>query len=198
MINTYFWRDVLNKGAILSLLMVASAIFEQCAVVYGGTMSWMSAMGLEYVASIVVYVWLAYRFTKRFSLQVMELQKEVKMFTYAQGLSYVVTLSMLTGLLVGLGGYLFRHFVVGYAEYVEATIRTLQRVLAESQVPASVMGSYKQLFAQLASQPEPTLLSALLSNIWSYMLSGTLLGLLVAGAVKREPQLFNTDDDAEE
>ena len=58
MINSYFWKDLFNKGAVLGLLMSASAIFEQCAIAYGGTMSWMSAMGFEYVVSIVVYVWL--------------------------------------------------------------------------------------------------------------------------------------------
>ena len=54
MINSYFWKDLFNKGAVLGLLMSASAIFEQCAIAYGGTMSWMSAMGFEYVVSIVV------------------------------------------------------------------------------------------------------------------------------------------------
>lgn len=197
MINSYFWKDLLNKGAVLGLLMAVSAIFEQCSIIYGGTMSWMSAMGFEYIASIVVYVWLIYRCTKRFSLQVMDMQKGVKSFSYAQGFLYVVMLSILTGVVVGVGTYIFRHFVVGYTEYVEGTIRTMQNVLKESQLPSSVTSSYKQLFAQMASQAEPTILSVLVSNCWNYMLTGTLLGLVIAGVVKREPQLFNTDNDAE-
>lgn len=197
MINSYFWKDLLNKGAVLGLLMSASAIFEQYAIAYGGTMSWMSAMGFEYVVSIVVYVWLIYRFAKHFSLQVMDMQKGAKGFSYAQGFLYVVMLSILTGVVVGVATYIFRHFVVGYTEYVEATIRTMQSILKQSQLPDSVTASYKQLFAQMASQSEPRIFSVLLSNCWNYMLTGTLLGLVIAGVVKREPQLFNTDNDAE-
>ena len=197
MINTYFWKDILNKGAILGVLMTVSAIFEQCTIIYGGTISWMSAMGFEYVVSIVVYVWLIYRFAKHFSLQVMDMQKDIKTFSYAQGFLYVIMLSILTGVVVGLGTYIFRHFVVGYTEYVEATIRTMQNVLKESQLPSSVTSSYKQLFAQMASQVEPTIFSVLLSSCWNYMFTGTLLGLVIAGIVKREPQLFNSDNDAE-
>ena len=197
MINTYFWKDILNKGAILGVLMSVSAIFEQCTIIYGGTISWMSAMGFEYVVSIVVYVWLIYRFAKHFSLQVMDMQKDIKNFSYAQGFLYVIMLSILTGVVVGLGTYIFRHFVVGYTEYVEATIRAMQNVLKESQLPSSVTSSYKQLFAQMASQVEPTIFSVLLSSCWNYMFTGTLLGLVIAGIVKREPQLFNSDNDAE-
>ena len=197
MINTYFWKDILNKGAILGVLMTVSAIFEQCTIIYGGTISWMSAMGFEYVVSIVVYVWLIYRFAKHFSLQVMDMQKDIKTFSYAQGFLYVIMLSILTGVVVGLGTYIFRHFVVGYTEYVEATIRAMQNVLKESQLPSSVTSSYKQLFAQMASQVEPTIFSVLLSSCWNYMFTGTLLGLVIAGIVKREPQLFNSDNDAE-
>lgn len=197
MINTYFWKDILNKGAILGVLMTLSAIFEQCAIIYGGTISWMSAMGFEYVVSIVVYVWLIYRFAKHFSLQVMDMQKDIKTFSYAQGFLYVIMLSILTGVVVGLGTYIFRHFVVGYTEYVEATIRAMQNALKESQLPSSVTSSYKQLFAQMASQTEPTIFSVLLSSCWNYMFTGTLLGLVIAGIVKREPQLFNSDNDAE-
>lgn len=197
MINTYFWKDILNKGAILGVLMTLSAIFEQCTIIYGGTISWMSAMGFEYVASIVVYVWLIYRFAKHFSLQVMDMQKDIKTFSYAQGFLYVIMLSILTGVVVGLGTYIFRHFVVGYTEYVEATIRAMQNALKESQLPSSVTSSYKQLFAQMASQVEPTIFSVLLSSCWNYMFTGTLLGLVIAGIVKREPQLFNSDNDAE-
>lgn len=197
MINTYFWKDILNKGAILGVLMTVSAIFEQCTIIYGGTISWMSAMGFEYVVSIVVYVWLIYRFAKHFSLQVMDMQKDIKTFSYAQGFLYVIMLSILTGVVVGLGTYIFRHFVVGYTEYVEATIRAMQNVLKESQLPSSVTSSYKQLFSQMASQVEPTIFSVLLSSCWNYMFTGTLLGLVIAGIVKREPQLFNSDNDAE-
>lgn len=197
MINTYFWKDILNKGAILGVLMTVSAIFEQCTIIYGGTISWMSAMGFEYVVSIVVYVWLIYRFAKHFSLQVMDMQKDIKTFSYAQGFLYVIMLSILTGVVVGLGTYIFRHFVVGYTEYVEATIRAMQNALKESQLPSSVTSSYKQLFSQMASQVEPTIFSVLLSSCWNYMFTGTLLGLVIAGIVKREPQLFNSDNDAE-
>ena len=48
--NLYL-NTLLNGGAILGLVMLCSHIFEQCAVVYGGSMVWFSIMGFEMVAA---------------------------------------------------------------------------------------------------------------------------------------------------
>lgn len=192
-----FLNSVLNRGAILGFVMLCSHIFEQCAVVYGGTMTWFSIMGFEMVASCVLFVWMLYRFTKEFSLSVMEQQRELKMFSYGAGLSYAVSVSMLGGIIVGLGRYILHSFIIGHQKYVDAMIASLQAALNSNPQTAALMGSYKQMFAQIAAQPEPGVFATIFSSVWSYMLWGFIVALIVAAVVKREPQLFDNTNSEE-
>lgn len=192
-----FLNSVLNRGAILGFVMLCSHIFEQCAVVYGGTMTWFSIMGFEMVASCVLFVWMLYRFTKEFSLSVMEQQRELKMFSYGAGLSYAVSVSMLGGIIVGLGRYILHSFIIGHQKYVDAMIASLQAALNSNPQTAALMGSYKQMFAQIAAQPEPGVFATIFSSVWSYLLWGFIVALIVAAVVKREPQLFDNTNSEE-
>lgn len=192
-----FLNSVLNRGAILGFVMLCSHIFEQCAVVYGGTMTWFSIMGFEMAASCVLFVWMLYRFTKEFSLSVMEQQRELKMFSYGAGLSYAVSVSMLGGIIVGLGRYILHSFIIGHQKYVDAMIASLQAALNSNPQTAALMGSYKQMFAQIAAQPEPGVFATIFSSVWSYLLWGFIVALIVAAVVKREPQLFDNTNSEE-
>ena len=100
--NLYL-NKVMSYGAILGLVMLASHIFEQCAVIYGGTMGWYSVMGIEYIVAIVVYIWMLYRFAKSYSLEVMAQQSDVKMFSFSRAYGFIVSVSSLSGVIVGLG-----------------------------------------------------------------------------------------------
>ena len=82
-----FLNSVLNRGAIVGFVMLCSHIFEQCAVVYGGSMTWYSIMGFEMVVSCALFVWMIHRFTKSYSLEVMDARQELKMFSFGQGFS---------------------------------------------------------------------------------------------------------------
>ena len=187
-------NSVLNRGAILGFVMLCSHVFEQCAVVYGGTMAWFSVMGAEIVASCALYCWMLYRFAKEFSLSVMEKQ-QIKMFSYGAALNYTLSVSMLGGVIVGLGRYILHSFVIGHQRYVESMVTSLQTALNSNPQTASMMDSYKQLFAQIASQPEPGIFSTLFSTMWNYVLFGFFVGLVVAAFVKREPQLFDKSSE---
>ena len=62
-----FLNSVLNRGAILGFVMLCSHIFEQCAVVYGGTMPWFTVMGFEMLVVAALYIWMLYKFAKQYS-----------------------------------------------------------------------------------------------------------------------------------
>ena len=192
-----FLNSVLNRGAILGFVMLCSHIFEQCAVVYGGTMTWFSVMGFEMVASYVVYVWLIYKFAKSYSAAVLEQRSELKMFSYGAGLSYVTSVSMLAGVIVGLGRYIIHNIVIGHDNYIKAMITSMQSILKANPQTASMMGSYGEVFNQMAAQPEPSVFATIISSVWSYLLAGTIVGLIVAAIVKHEPELFDEQNSEE-
>ena len=124
-----FLNSVLNRGAIVGFVMLCSHIFEQCAVVYGGSMTWYSIMGFEMVVSCALFVWMIHRFTKSYSLEVMDARQELKMFSFGQGFSYAVSVSVLAGVIVGLGRYILHSLIIGHTEYVQSMISSLQAVL---------------------------------------------------------------------
>lgn len=186
-----FLHDVLSKGAILGFVMLASCIFEQAVLIYKGTLGWVGFMGIEMLVIAGVFVWLIYRFTKNYSRTVLDSQQGIKYFSYGSGLGYAVVVSMLAGVIVAIGTYIFRHSIVGYDNYTDGMIQTYQNLLSASNMPASMAGTYRQMFAQLKSQPEPSLFMSLFSGISNYFISGTLVGLVVAGLVKHTPDIFN-------
>ncbi len=196
--NLNFGNEVLSKGAILGVLMLASNLVEQSVMVYKGTLGGISFIGLEMVVVMVIYVWLLYRFTKNYSLAVYDSRRDPKYFSYGEGLGYVVSVAVLAGIIVALGGYLFRHFAIGYDNYVEGYMQMMQNVLSSSEMPAAMESVYEQMFSQMESQSEPSLISTVISGAWSYLFSGTILGLIIAAIVKRAPNMFGDNvSDAE-
>lgn len=194
--NLYL-NKVMSYGAILGLVMLASHIFEQCAVIYGGTMGWYSVMGIEYIVANVVYIWMLYRFAKSYSLEVMAQQSDVKMFSFSRAYGFIVSVSSLSGVIVGLGRYILHNLVIGHSEYTQAMISSLQAILKANPETAAMMGTYNQMFAQLAAQPEPTILQTVFSSVWSYFLASAIVALVIAAVVKKEPNIFEKNNSEE-
>ena len=194
--NLYL-NKVMSYGAILGLVMLASHIFEQCAVIYGGTMGWYSVLGIEYIVAIVVYIWMLYRFAKSYSLEVMAQQSDVKMFSFSRAYGFIVSVSSLSGVIVGLGRYILHNLVIGHSEYTQAMISSLQAILKANPETAAMMGTYNQMFAQLAAQPEPTILQTVFSSVWSYFLASAIVALVIAAVVKKEPNIFEKNNSEE-
>ena len=195
--HNLYLNELLTKGAILGCVMLCSHVFEQCAIVYGGTMGWYSVMGFEYIAAAVLFVWMLYRFAKNYSLQVMESRQTIKMFSYGAGWGYVVSVSTLAGIIVGLGRYILHSVVIGHKEYIDAMITSLQAILKANPETASMMDMYNQMLLQLSTQPEPTIFATIFSSVWGYMMWGALVGLVIAAMVKKEPDLFEKQNGEE-
>lgn len=191
-----FLNSLLTSGAILGVVMLCSHIFEQCAVVYGGTMTWFSIMGFEMLAAAALYVWMLYRFAKGYSLAVMDAQSGIKMFNYGRGFSYVVSVSTLSGVIVGLGRYILHSFVIGHQRYLTSMVTSVQTALSANPESSSLMSAYEPMLKQMMTQPEPGVFATIFSTVWSYMVWGIIVGLIVAAMVKREPNLF--EDKTEE
>ena len=187
----------MSYGAILGFVMLVSHIFEQCAIVYGGTLAWYGAMGVEYLVAMVVYVWMLYRFTKNYSLAVMEQQSDVKMFSFGSGFGFALSMSVLASVIVGLGRYILHNLVIGHTEYTQSVISSLQGVLNANPETAAMMGTYNQMFAQMSAMPEPSIFETIFSAVWGYFFWGAIVGLVVAAMVKVEPKLFSNSNSEE-
>ena len=193
-----FLNDMLTKGAILGGVMLLSSVAETAMLYYGKSMSWIMVMSVECIVAVAVYCYLVYRFTKGYATLVLSERKQMPYFSYGSGLSYATSISMLAGVIVALGSYMFRHYVVGYENYITATVKMLQDHLSQTEVPASMVGTYEQMFKTLQSQEEPSLMSSIFSGVWSYLVAGTLVGLIVAALTKREPKIFDNQEEQNE
>ena len=178
-----FLNDMLTKGAILGGVMLLSGVAETAMLYYGGNTEWLTAMSIEVLVVMALYVYLAYRFTRNYANLVLAERKEMPYF------------SMLAGVIASLGSWLFRHYVIGFEEYITANVKLIQDVLSQTEVPASAVSAYDEIFKALKSQSEPSLIKAVLSGVWTYLVSGTIVGLLVAGFTKREPKMFDEKNE---
>ena len=193
-----FLNRVMSYGAILGFVMLISHIFEQCAVVYGGTMPWFTVMGFEMLAVAALYIWMLYKFAKQYSLSVMEVQSGIKMFNYGRGFSYVVSVSTLSGVIVGLGRYIMHSVVIGHQAYLKAMVTSVQTALSANPESSALMSSYEPMLKQMMTQPEPGIFTTILSSVWGYMVWGMIVGLIIAAKVKHEPKLFDNKPETEE
>ncbi len=185
-----FWNDVASKGAILGVLMLVSHIFEQ-AMMLNGSLTRMSVVGVEMLVVFVLYIYLLYRFTKNHSLR----YAAEEGFPYGKAFGYVVTISLFTSVIVGLGGYVFTHFIIGYKDYVDGIVNMYSNILSTTPMPAQVAGTYEQMLDQIGSQPEPSILATISSAIWNYILLGCFAGVIIAAVVKREPNIFGNENE---
>ena len=190
-----FLNDMLTKGAILGGVMMVSNILETSMLCYGGNSTWLAVMSAEVLVAMALYIWLAIRFTKGYVKLVLDERKQLPFFSFGNGFAYVVSISMLAGVIAALGGYMFRHYVIGFENYISANMKLIQDVISQTEVPASMVGTYDQMFKTLESQSEPSLISAILSGVWTYLVAGSFVGLIVAAITKREPQIFDKQDE---
>jgi hypothetical protein len=195
MIDRSFWSDVLRDGALLGLAMALIRSLENYIMLISD-ISWpalaylLMAVG---VASVVLFVWLVHRFAKRRSLGA----DPNEGFTFGHGLIYIFTMSLLTGILVGLANALFT-MGLGYENFVEAMIQRLEQsfeYIATLDTTGVASGSYEQMIDSVIeaveSQRRPTLFDNILSSMNNYIVWGTLLGLVIARNVRRDPQQLN-------
>lgn len=190
-----FLNDMLVKGAILGGVMLLSNIAETSMLYYGNSVQWITVLSIECLVAMAVYCYLIYRFTKNYANLVLSERKQLPFFSYSNGLSYATSISMLAGVIVALGSYMFRHYIVGYENYITATIKLVQDAISQTEIPASMVGTYEQMFKAMQAQEEPSLISAILSGVWSYLIAGTFVGLIVSAFTKQTPNIFNEQDE---
>lgn len=178
-----FWNDVCRNGAILGILMSASMVFEQ-SMLLRGSMSALSTMSVEWLLIAVLFIYLLHRFTKQRSA----LYSADEGFTFGQGWGYVTAMSAAAGLIVGVATYLYRNVILGYETYTSRLTDAMGELL--SNVPSGMSSNYAAMLQQMKDAPAPSILSTVGGSLFSYVLTGAVIGLFIGGILSRAPKPF--------
>ena len=198
--NKDFWSDVLRSGAILGFVMSLSHIFEQYLLAFGelDVIKASTICGVEWLVAAVVFIWLLVRFTKR---RAMAVPSEM-MVTYSYLLSFIILISMLAGVLVGVADTLFisvmgyDNFILGlinyydgFAEFIVTNMSTLPVSGEPNPDPAVAdqidlfLSNFEQLTTQLRQSEQPSIGATVFSKLQTYSLAGIVPGFVIAGVV---------------
>lgn len=193
-------NDLLTKGAILGCVMLAFNIAETSMFYYGG-MQWMLPLFLEMLASMAIYAFLIYRFTRSYSNLILAAREKLPFFSYGEGLLYAMNVSGLAGIIVALGGYLYMHYVVGYDNFIDSYIKLFESFFSQVPLQAREADMVRELLGEMQKAEEPSIFSNILSYVSRYIVTGALVGFVVAAITKREPwklnDLNNSNDNNE-
>lgn len=189
MINREYWHDVLRSGAILGLVMALSSIFERYLLLASNlTLGTATMLYLgEAVVACVVFIWLIVRFTRRRR----DAGDPRFGFNYSTALSYILLISMLAGVIVGVAGTIFTS-AIGYDAYIAGNISRLEeaKTLYEGLgVGANDLVLFDEMVHRIRTAPQPTMLQNVLASFSNYILFGGIPGLIIAGVLSRKPQV---------
>ena len=163
---------------------------------YGGNLSWMILTLLEWVVVAVVYVILLNSFTRGYARKQLATQKGFQHFSYGNGLSYAILISMLAGIIVAIGGYIFLHAVIGYDNFVDGNIALIQNTFNEAKV--EITPEIQKMIAEMKVAPAPSIIETLIASVWSYLLSGAIVGAIVAIFTRRKLQIINNNEQEQQ
>ena len=194
-----FWMDVLRSAAILGVVMAVSHIFERHMMLFGGLSLGTSSviLLLEGLVAAVAFVGLLYYFTRRLAkgwnerVEFMGQVLDVK-FSYSRALSYVLTVSMLASIIVGVAGTIYVD-VVGYDEYLTAQINYIEETVEFVKAYGQMAGDegllsakgMESMITQMETSERPSMFATIISLMSSYMLYGGLVGLVIAAVARR-------------
>lgn len=187
--NKNFWQDVLRSGALLGVVMSLSLVVEQYIMVCSPLSL---AMGsflyfVEWCSVAVIFVVALYRLTRRRAKE----SDPQSGYGYAQALSYMLLVSLLTGIVVGVAHMLFIA-VIGYDSYVEGMLHRIDEMrsmMLMSGGGSSYNALFEQMVSGLRSAEQPTIIDYVISSANNYILCGGFVGLIIAGFVRREPTI---------
>ncbi len=193
--NSGFWQDVLRSGALLGLVMSLSMVAEQyimgCSSMALPTAS--VVYFVEWCAVAVLFVVSLYRMAKRRAAAT----DPAEGFGFSQAFAYMLLVSLLTGVVVGVANMLFIS-AVGYESYVAGIIGRIDEMrsmVSSAGMAAGYNSMFEQMVSSLRSAEQPTIIDYVLSATNNYIIFGGIVALLTASMVRREPTHRINDEE---
>ncbi|MFI3306413.1 MAG: DUF4199 domain-containing protein [Rikenellaceae bacterium] len=185
------YKEMVNSaakwGLILGVLMSASRIFETRVLVSGDVSEFMF-LTLEWVAASVIYVLILHRANKQRAAS----RPAEQGYAFRDILNYTILISIFASFIVAVSSHIYIvNSIGGYVNFAEATTESLNAVIAEAGVDVE---SNAALLEQSAKSTEsiidnpPTILTAVLSAMSSYILAGLLTTVALYWFVRRKKE----------
>lgn len=200
-----FWMDVLRSAAIVGIVMAISHIFEKHILLFSdlGLATSSAIILIEGIIAVVLFVGMLYYFTHHLAkvwndrVEVLDQVFDVK-FSYSRALSYVLTVSMLASVVVGVASTIYVD-VVGYDVYLAAQINYIEEIVDFVNAYGQMSGDSElmstkymaDMIAQMETMERPSMFTNIVSLMSSYMLYGGLVGLVVAAVARRNVRREN-------
>lgn len=193
--NRDFWYDVLRSGAILGFVMALSFVVERYLLAYSQLplLKASAIYSIEWLVACGVYIWLLVRFTRR---RANAADPKVG-FSYSLALSYILMVSALASVLVGVADTAFVS-TLGYDIYVNGIVERISQLkdmYISMGVPASDMSIFEEYASQLRFIEQPSMWLNVISKLQNYMIFGGLPGFIIAGVVSRRPSFGEPKDN---
>lgn len=170
-----FWSDASRCGAIIGLACVAFGLLSMLISSLSFVLS---------LANFVVMIYLLFYFARKRSMLYIN-----EGFTFMQSLGFIVAMGLFTGIVMGAYQIVASNFLFPdkFEETLNVAISTYSQmgVLDNSTIDMMSGMMRKYIFS-----PIPVLFS----NILSYVFDFAFLGLFISLGVKREPDLFGSDE----
>lgn len=192
--NKTFFSDAMMAGAIVGVVMALSRIFERYELFFSTSelLSVVTPYAIEWVLMVGIFVWLLFFFTRR---RAKAADAEVG-FSYGQALSFVLVVSMLTGIIVGLADTIFIN-AMGYDVYVDGMVTRIgqmRNLYIEAGLTQADVKSFDEMAAAARMAEQPSILMNIFVDLYNYILFGGLPGLIIAAIVRRQPEYRVNND----
>jgi hypothetical protein len=192
--NKTFFSDAMMAGAIVGVVMALSRIFERYELFFSTSelLSVVTPYAIEWVLMVGIFVWLLFFFTRR---RAKAADAEVG-FSYGQALSFVLVVSMLAGIIVGLADTIFIN-AMGYDVYVDgmvSRIAEMRNLYIEAGLTQADVKSFDEMAAAARMTEQPSIFMNIFVDLYNYILFGGLPGLIIAAIVRRQPEYRVNND----
>ncbi len=189
-----FWYDVLRSGAILGIVMALSSIYERYILVFSDLKIGGAALAYfgEWLVTYILFVWLLVCFTRRRR----EATDPQFGFSYSSALSYILLISMLAGVIVGVADTIFIS-AMGFDGYISGNVERLAEVKAMYQnmgMGGSELSMFDEMIHAIRTSEQPSMLRSVFSSFSHYIMVGGIPGLIISGFMRRDPQIPQSEN----
>ncbi len=173
-----FWSDASRCGAVIGLVNIAlsalSMLMPKLSFILG-------------LANMVITIYLLFYYSRR-RAQLFSQEG----FSYGQALGFMLATGIFLGILTGAYQIVATNWL--FPAQFEKTFDEMLMAISQVGVSGAELDEMMEMYRSMIFSPLPSLLT----NIFSGVLTAGFYGLFIAIGVKREPDLFDAEEDDEE
>lgn len=173
-----FWSDASHCGAVVGLVNIAfsalSMLMPKLSFILG-------------LANMVLTIYLLFYYSRRRASLFSQ-----EGFTYGQALVFMLASGIFLGILTGAYQIVATNWL--FPAQFEKTFDEMLMAISQIGISGDELDEMMEMYRSMIFSPLPSLLT----NIFSGVLTAGFYGLFIAIGVKREPDLFDTEEDDEE